>query len=213
MLRHVVTGVAAGGEGVGRLADGRVVPLDSNDSRKRQLAEDVMFGSGRPVLLVPETGVDVGCDNLVVAWDNGRSAARAVLDAMMAGYGETYSNVHRGLHFLANASTEAYENAREKVRRFLNAASTDEIIFTRSSTEALIGLEHREFFVGPDFTRHGGAIAEHLQCGYLPLLELACLAELQPHLSARYRETCALLERDAQGRIVMPPPDIAPSCS
>ena len=84
---------------------------------------------------------------------------------------------------------------------------------TLGVSEALIGFEHKEFFVGPDFTRHGGAIAEHLQCGYLPLLELACLAELQPHLPARYRETCAKLERDAQGRIVMPPPDIAPSCS
>lgn len=80
-------------------------------------------------------------------------------------------------------------------------------------SEALIGLEHQEFFVGPDFTRHGGAVAEHLQCGYLPALELACLPELAPVLPARYRETCARLERDAQGRIVMPPPDIAPSCS
>jgi len=84
---------------------------------------------------------------------------------------------------------------------------------TLGVSEALIGLEHKAFFVGPDFTRHGAAIAEHLQCGYLPLLELACLAELQPHLPARYRETCAKLERDARGRIVMPPPDIAPSCS
>jgi len=84
---------------------------------------------------------------------------------------------------------------------------------TLGVSEALIGLEHKELFVGPDLTRHGAAFAEHLQCGYLPSLELACLAELEPHLPARYRETCARLERDAQGRIVMPPPDIAPSCS
>jgi hypothetical protein len=84
---------------------------------------------------------------------------------------------------------------------------------TLGVSEALIGLEHKEFFVGPDFTRHGGAVAEHLQCGYLPALELACLAELAPYLPARYRSTCARLERDAQGRILMPPPDIAPSCS
>lgn len=84
---------------------------------------------------------------------------------------------------------------------------------TLGVSEALIGLEHKDLFVGPDFTRHGASIAEHLQCGYLPSLELACLAELAPHLPARYRETCAKLERDAQGRIVMPPPDIAPSCS
>ena len=80
-------------------------------------------------------------------------------------------------------------------------------------SEALIGLEHQEFFVGPDFTRHGGAVAEHLQCGYLPALELACLAELAPYLPARYRETCAGWSATRKGRIVMPPPDIAPSCS
>ena len=50
---------------------------------------------------------------------------------------DEYANVHRGLHFLANAATEAYEGARETVRRFLNAPSTDEIIFTRSATEAI----------------------------------------------------------------------------
>jgi cysteine desulfurase / selenocysteine lyase len=49
----------------------------------------------------------------------------------------SYSNVHRGLHFMANAATEAYEGGRESVRRFLNAASTSEIIFTRSATEAI----------------------------------------------------------------------------
>jgi len=80
-------------------------------------------------------------------------------------------------------------------------------------SEALIGLEQPAFFVGPNFTRHGPAQVEHLQCEYLPALELACLRELAPHLPAGYRETCAKLERDAAGRIVMPPPDIAPSCS
>ena len=84
---------------------------------------------------------------------------------------------------------------------------------TLGVSEALIGLEHKDFFVGPDFTRHGGVAVEHLQCEYLPALEIACLPELAPHLPARYRETCAKLERDAHGRIVMPPPDIAPSCS
>lgn len=84
---------------------------------------------------------------------------------------------------------------------------------TLGVSEALIGLEHKDFFVGPDFTRHGAVTVEHLQCEYLPALEIACLPELAPYLPARYRETCAQLERDAQGRIVMPPPDIAPSCS
>lgn len=80
-------------------------------------------------------------------------------------------------------------------------------------SEAAIGLEHKDLFVGPDFTRHGSVVVEHLKCEYLPALELACLPELAPHLPASYRATCAKLERDSAGRIVMPPPDIPPSCS
>jgi hypothetical protein len=105
------------------------------------------------------------------------------------------------------------EGSRLRIRFAEPFVSESHLGGTLGVSEALIGLEHKEFFVGPDFTRHGNAIAEHLRCGYLPLLELACLAELQPHLPVRYRETCAKLERDRDGRIVMPPPDIAPSCS
>ena len=47
-----------------------------------------------------------------------------------------YANVHRGLHYLANEATEAFEGARESVRAFLNAGSVDEIVFTKSATEA-----------------------------------------------------------------------------
>jgi hypothetical protein len=84
---------------------------------------------------------------------------------------------------------------------------------TLTVSEVTIGLEDKDLFVGPDFTRHAGQVVEHLQCQYLPSLELACLPELGPYLPARYKETCAKLERDAEGRIIMPPPDIAPSCS
>ena len=108
---------------------------------------------------------------------------------------------------------ETLEGSRLRIRFAEPFVSESHLGGTLGVSEALIGLEHKDFFVGPDFTRHGAAVAEHLQCGYLPLLELACLAELQPHLSPRYRETCAKLERDEKGRIVMPPPDIAPSCS
>jgi len=80
-------------------------------------------------------------------------------------------------------------------------------------SEALVGLENEGLFVGPNLTRHGASLAEHLQCEYLPALELACLPGLAPHLPASYRETCAKLERGADGRIVLPPSDIAPSCS
>jgi cysteine desulfurase/selenocysteine lyase len=75
----------------------------------------------------------------LVYLDNGASAQkpRAVLDRMMKAYTEEYANVHRGLHYLSNTATEAYEEAREIVRGFLNAGSTEEIVFTRSSTEAI----------------------------------------------------------------------------
>lgn len=75
----------------------------------------------------------------LVYLDNGASAQKpqAVIDAITHAYSNEYANVHRGLHFLSNAATEAYEGAREKVRRFLNAPSLDNIIFTKSSTEAI----------------------------------------------------------------------------
>src|ERR1700730_1664712 len=75
----------------------------------------------------------------LVYLDNGASAQkpRQVMDAMRNLMETGYSNVHRGLHYMANASTEAFEAAREKVRAFLNAGSTDEIIFTRSVTGAI----------------------------------------------------------------------------
>ena len=70
--------------------------------------------------------------------DNAASAQkpRAVLERMTRAYETEYGNVHRGLHHLANAATEAYEGARETVRGFLNAASADEIVFTKNATEA-----------------------------------------------------------------------------
>ena len=75
----------------------------------------------------------------LVYLDNAASAQkpRQVLDAMMKSYTEEYANVHRGLHFLSNAATQAFEDARESVRRFLNAPSPEQIIFTRNATEAI----------------------------------------------------------------------------
>ncbi len=86
----------------------------------------------------------------LVYLDNAASAQkpRAVIERMTHAYEHEYANVHRGLHYLANAATEAYEAARESVRRFLNAASSEEIVFTRSATEAInlvaasFGLAH-----------------------------------------------------------------------
>ena len=71
--------------------------------------------------------------------DNAASAQKpqVVLDRLHKAYTEQYANVHRGLHYLANEATEAYEGARETVRAFLNAERTEEIVFTRNATEAI----------------------------------------------------------------------------
>src|SRR6202047_515539 len=75
----------------------------------------------------------------LVYLDNAASAQKpkAVLDRIQRAYTSEYANVHRGLHYLANVATEAYEGAREKVRAFLNAGRPEEIIFTRNATEAI----------------------------------------------------------------------------
>ena len=75
----------------------------------------------------------------LVYLDNAASAQKpkSVLDRMVYAYENEYANVHRGLHYMANAATEAFEHARETVRVFINAESTDEIIFTRNATEAM----------------------------------------------------------------------------
>jgi cysteine desulfurase/selenocysteine lyase len=71
--------------------------------------------------------------------DNAASSQRpaAVIDAISHYYRHDHANIHRGVHTLSHRATEAYEGARETVRRFINAASTREIIFTRGTTEAI----------------------------------------------------------------------------
>jgi cysteine desulfurase/selenocysteine lyase len=86
----------------------------------------------------PILAMDVYGKRLVYL-DNAASAQKpkAVLDRIQQAYTSEYANVHRGLHYLANAATEGYEGAREKVRTFLNAPRAEEIIFTRNATEAI----------------------------------------------------------------------------
>ncbi|WP_097458786.1 aminotransferase class V-fold PLP-dependent enzyme [Mangrovitalea sediminis] len=77
--------------------------------------------------------------NPLVYLDNAASAQkpRAVLDAMTRYYETSHANVHRGAHTLGDRATAAFEGARETVRRFINAASTREVIWTRGTTEAI----------------------------------------------------------------------------
>jgi cysteine desulfurase / selenocysteine lyase len=71
--------------------------------------------------------------------DNAASAQRPVqvIEAMAEYYRRDHANVHRGVHLLSQRATEAFEGAREKLRRFINARSTKEVIFTRGTTEAI----------------------------------------------------------------------------
>jgi cysteine desulfurase / selenocysteine lyase len=73
----------------------------------------------------------------LVYLDNAASAQkpRAVIHEMTRVMETSYANVHRGLHYLANEATQIFEDAREDVRSFLNAAQSEEIIFTRSATQ------------------------------------------------------------------------------
>jgi cysteine desulfurase/selenocysteine lyase len=75
----------------------------------------------------------------LVYFDNAATSQkpRAVIEALRHYYEHDNANVHRGLHELSNRATEAYETARAKIARFLNAASADEIIFTRGTTEGI----------------------------------------------------------------------------
>jgi cysteine desulfurase / selenocysteine lyase len=75
----------------------------------------------------------------LVYFDSAASAQKPkqVLEAMQTFAISEYANVHRGVHFLSAAATERYEMARETVRRFLNAAHADEIVFTKGGTEAI----------------------------------------------------------------------------
>ncbi|WP_342236847.1 cysteine desulfurase [Inquilinus sp. OTU3971] len=75
----------------------------------------------------------------LVYLDNAASAQkpRSVIDAESRVYEEEYANVHRGLHYLSGAATDAFEATREAVKRFINAASIKEIIYTRGTTEAI----------------------------------------------------------------------------
>ena len=75
----------------------------------------------------------------LVYFDNGATTQKPkeVVDKIVSGYYNTNANIHRGVHFLSQEATEAHENARERVRKFINADESKEIIFTRGTTEAI----------------------------------------------------------------------------
>jgi cysteine desulfurase/selenocysteine lyase len=81
-------------------------------------------------------------DKPLIYFDNGATTQkpRCVIDALTEVYTTYNSNIHRGVHFLSDISSEAYENAREKVRSFINAAKREEIVFTSGTTGSINGI-------------------------------------------------------------------------
>ncbi len=88
----------------------------------------------------------------LVFLDSGASAQkpRQVIDRMKDLLEQDYANVHRGLHYLSGAATDAYEGARERVRQFINAASVEEVVFTKNATEGinLVAASYGRRFLG-----------------------------------------------------------------
>ncbi|MDG1463173.1 MAG: cysteine desulfurase [Gammaproteobacteria bacterium] len=78
-------------------------------------------------------------DHRLAFLDNAASSQRpnAVIDAVSEYYRNDHANVHRGVHHLSHRATDAYEGAREKIRRFINARSVREVIFTSGTTESI----------------------------------------------------------------------------
>ncbi|MGH9317413.1 MAG: aminotransferase class V-fold PLP-dependent enzyme, partial [Thermoanaerobaculia bacterium] len=76
---------------------------------------------------------------------------QAVMDAESQMYSRSYANIHRGVHLLSVEATDAYEQAREKAQRFVNAAESREIVFVRGTTEAinLVAQTYGRERVGP----------------------------------------------------------------
>lgn len=89
----------------------------------------------------------------LVYLDNGATTQkpRCVVDAITDEYYSVNANVHRGVHFLSQQATELHEASRETVRKFINAGSTNEIVFTRGTTESinLLASSFGEAFLHP----------------------------------------------------------------
>lgn len=96
-------------------------------------------------------------DKPLVYLDNGATTHKpqVVLDTLQKIYGQQNSSIHRGLHFLSEQMTEAYEDARDTVREFLNAKSTTEVIFTHGATSAINAVA---FSFGEKYVEEGDEI-------------------------------------------------------
>jgi cysteine desulfurase/selenocysteine lyase len=131
----------------------------------------------------------------LVYLDNAASAQKPnhVLNVMNSFATSEYANVHRGVHYLSGAATERYEQARERVQKFLNAGHSDEIIFTRGGTEAinLVSYSYLTPLIQPGdeivltvMEHHSNIVPWHFlrerQGAVLKWVEVSDLGELDP---------------------------------
>jgi cysteine desulfurase / selenocysteine lyase len=96
-------------------------------------------------------------DKPLVYFDNGATTQKpgVVIDTLRDVYRTYNANIHRGVHHLSDLSSEAYENSREKVRTFINAAQKEEVIFTSGTTGSINGIA---FSFGERFIKAGDEI-------------------------------------------------------
>jgi cysteine desulfurase/selenocysteine lyase len=102
-------------------------------------------------------------DKFLVYFDNGATTQKpqCVIDAVNEVYTTYNANIHRGVHFLSDMSSEAYENAREKVRSFINAGKREEVVFTSGTTGSINGIA---FSFGERYIKPGDEIIiSHLE--------------------------------------------------
>jgi cysteine desulfurase/selenocysteine lyase len=148
-------------------------------------------------------------DNVPLVYlDNAATSQKpeAVIRAIEEYYRRYNANIHRGIHKLAELATAAYEHSRERVRAFINAASTREIIFTRNTTEAInlvahawarANLRQGDVIVLSEMEHHSNLVPWHILAaergvrlefiavtddGYLDLAAFDRLLELEPRL-------------------------------
>jgi len=102
-------------------------------------------------------------DKPLVYFDNGATTQKpqSVIDALTEVYTTYNSNIHRGVHYLSDMSSEAYENSREKVRSFINAGKREEVVFTSGTTGSINGIA---FSFGERYIKPGDEIiVSHLE--------------------------------------------------
>jgi cysteine desulfurase/selenocysteine lyase len=102
-------------------------------------------------------------DKPLVYFDNGATTQKpqSVIDALSSVYTLYNANIHRGIHFLSELSSESYENSREKVRSFINAGKREEVVFTSGTTGSINGIA---FSFGERFIKPGDeVILSHLE--------------------------------------------------